>query len=156
MRRLVAALIVCSMALLVAMALLQQKSAQAGGTCPSPLPSCSTNGQLTELGPATYGCTEVGTEAVVVKSHLNAISPDGAGNFTGVLAGNKNDIGANTYRDFTPISGTYCVNTDNTGYLFPNFGTGCPITFVVAGGGTQIRLLDTSQPNADVWVCRKK
>jgi hypothetical protein len=108
------------------------------------------------LGPATYGCTEVGTEAVVVKSHLNAISPDGAGNFTGVLAGNKNDIGANTYRDFTPISGTYCVNTDNTGYLFPNFGTGCPITFVVAGGGTQIRLLDTSQPNADVWVCRKK
>ncbi|HYA35326.1 MAG TPA: hypothetical protein VEF03_06890 [Candidatus Binataceae bacterium] len=129
------------------------------GTCPNPLPGCTSSGTLADFT-GNFGCTAVTTNVpnggfAPVKASVLLISPDGKGNFAGKEAQNSNDPSvSNTYQDFTTVGGMYCVNTDDTGYLFPTGG--CPIAFVIDSGKQELRGIDSSEQRAGAMTCREQ
>lgn len=135
--------------------------AQTGNTCPSPLPTCTSSGLLSDFAAGTYACTGVKTNSDgQTKTSLLIITSNGAGSLTGKQAQNTNAPDPSTYKDFSAISATYCVNTDDTGYLTPGGNSGCPIAFVLDNGGagprTEARLIDSTENTAEAVVCKKQ
>ena len=83
---------------------------------------------------------------------------DGAGNITGKVAENRNAGGlVSLFSDFKTHTATYCVNTDGTGYIFPEGGH-CPLAFALdsfqSGEATEAHLLGTGSSSAYTIVCR--
>jgi len=131
-------------------------------TCPSPLPSCSSSSgtTLAQLS-GTYVCTQIGVNnansvsGAVVVATLSGTGTNGIGTGSFSLAQNSNGTG-NTYTDFgAPATLTYCVNTDGTGYIVP--GSNCPLAAAfddaVSGVFQELRLIDTTEGNAEAIVC---
>ncbi len=132
--------------------------AQFAPVCPSPLPTCSSSGPLSDLPAGSYACTGVTTRSDgIVKGEIVLVTSDGAGNISGKSAQNKNDSVGTTFKDFSQISSTYCVNTDDTGYITPSpTSNGCPLAFVIDSGRTEARLLSTEENQAQVLACKKQ
>jgi hypothetical protein len=131
-------------------------------TCPNPLPNCTSSGPLADLS-GKFACTGVKTGSDgIVRTELLLLNVNGGGGLSGTQAQNQNSTDPSTYSDFAPIpSGTiYCVNTDDSGYITPPAGNGCPLAFVIDNGGagvrTEVRLLSTQQNRAEAIVCKKQ
>jgi len=126
-------------------------------TCPSPTPSCSTGGNPGDLI-GTFGCTLVSTSSSgQITVSLLQIGADGNSNINDfAVVTNSNSGSGNTFVDWNTKSGTgtYCLNTDLTGYIFPPASAGiCPFAIFVDISGFEIRLLDSTQNNAGAAVC---
>ncbi|HLH76639.1 MAG TPA: hypothetical protein VKV28_07530 [Candidatus Binataceae bacterium] len=135
--------------------------AQAQQTCPSPLPTCASQGNF-ELVNGTYGCTEVTAHSDNTVEVGVIVLTAGGGTLNGSSASNSNQSSGTTYNDFSQqsISGTICVNADNTtGYLTPSASSkSCPLAMtlggIVSNTATQIRLLGTAEGRSQTVVCR--
>ena len=134
----------------------QIAGAAAGPTCPSPAPSCTTSGTLSNFYSGTYGCTLITTNSTGgVQVQLLTITSDGAGNISGQAAVNNNNPSGTTFSGFTALTtgATYCLNTDNTGYIFLA-GGGCPLALVIDYYSEEVRLIDTTENQAGAMTCR--
>ncbi len=122
-------------------------------TCPSPAPTCSSSGVLSDFSGA-FACTWISTATTgELKVQLVTLNADGAGNISGTRASNSDGTGS-TFVDFgPPASGaTYCLNSDDTGYIFGLFG--CPWTLVIDDTLGEVRLIETTETNAGAITCR--
>src|ERR1700732_3683284 len=64
--------------------------------CPSPQPTCSSPGALSDVA-GTFGCTSTRITAQVgSKGELKILTADGAGNISGNVVENKNDTSGDT------------------------------------------------------------
>ncbi len=88
---------------------------------------------------------------------VGTMDSSGTGNVTLNFAKNDNTSVATTFVPFpvTPVAGTYCLNGDDTGYIFP-VGGACPLAIVVNSFYGEVRLLDTTQNRAEVGVCEQE
>lgn len=149
--------------LVAAVALLQSAGtlwAQSSPTCPNPLPTCSTAGNLTDLN-GTFVCTQVeATSQGQINTAVTSIISNGAGGITGTQASNSNTSGSTTFQDFSALNGggaiTYCLNTNDTGYVFPSGSGSCPLALVIDNGKTEVRLISTNENDASAIVCNKQ
>ncbi len=136
-------------------------NAQSTQVCPSPAPSCSTKGTLTDLDGA-FACSQVETDSSnTVGVGILLFTSAGNGNGTAVLANNDNSTSTTTYQDFFTLTDIkYCVNTNDTGYLFLPEGSGCPMPFIIDNGNgasrSEVRLLWSTQNIAGLATCRKQ
>ena len=124
------------------------KSDAASETCPKPLSQCTSSspGTLAQItGP--FSCT--GT--VVGSGTAGPRSP---------VAENQNAGGlVSLFKGFQPHTATYCVNTDGTGYIFPE-NNHCPLAFTLdsfqSGQASEVRLLGTGSSSAYTIVCKRQ
>ena len=115
----------------------------------------------------SYSCTLVGLDGsgfpkvgLVVVTLTS--TGDGTGTTSGFQAQNTNNPNSSpTFKDFTSLSGTYCINSDNTtGYLNPGStnANSCPvaIAFSSVDGVTdaQFRTVDSTENRVSFTVCR--
>jgi len=125
----------------------------AQSSCP-PLPTCTSTGSLSDLS-GTFVCTEIQISSNgVAGTGILSVTSAGDGTLSTVLmARNSNNSSeTTTYHDFSSQgSATYCLNIDDTGYVFPS--NGCPLALVIDNGKTEIRLLDSTENNAQAVVC---
>lgn len=141
--------------MLVLAAMTTPKLAVSAETCPSPAPSCSSAGTLSDFE-GIFGCTVVNTESTgEVKVDVLKLDADGAGNISGSVVSNSNGAGS-TFVDFSAISGaTYCLNTDDTGYVFGLSPlTACPLALIVDDALGEVRLIKSSENTAGAITCR--
>jgi hypothetical protein len=131
-----------------------QRGLASAATCPSPAPTCTTSGALTDLS-ASYACTSVRTDSDgTVKTAILLVNSLGNGTGSVLIAQNDNSTSTTTYQDFTAQTFNYCVNTNDTGYLTP---TGeCPVAFVIDDGKTEVRLLNSAENRAELLTCKKQ
>lgn len=149
--------------LVAAVALLRSAGtvrAQGTPTCPNPQPVCSTAGNLADLT-GTFVCTVVeATSQGQTSTAVIAITSNGTGGITGSQASNSNASGNTTYQDFSSLNGgagiTYCLNTNDTGYVFPSGTSSCPLALVIDNGKTEVRLIGTTENDAMAIVCNKQ
>ena len=145
--------------LMVAAAILlasQIAGAVAGPTCPSPAPICTSIGTLSDFPSGIYGCTLITTNSAGgVRVQLLSITSDGAGNISGQVASNNNNPSGTTFSTFTALTtgATYCLNTDDTGYIFLA-GGGCPLALAIDFFQEEVRLIDTTENQAGAMTCR--
>jgi hypothetical protein len=143
-----------ALALLIA-TMMAPKTGVGAETCPSPAPTCSSSGTPSDLF-GTFGCTVVTTDVTgEVTVDLMKLDADGAGNISGSIVSNSNGSGS-TFVDFSPISGaTYCLNTDDTGYMF-GLGplTACPVALIIDDLLGEVRLIKTTETDAGAITCR--
>jgi len=149
--------------LLVALALIESAGtlwAQSTPTCPNPQPVCTTTGTLSDLS-GTFVCTlvEANTQGQT-NSSVVAITSNGTGGITGSQASNSNSSGSTTYKDFSGLNGgqaiTYCLNFNDTGYVFPSGSGSCPLAMVIDNSKTEVRLISTAENDALAIVCNKQ
>jgi len=148
------------MPLMMALAVLWMDGAEvnAAAVCPSPAPTCKTSGDVTLLV-GTYGCTLVSTNSSgVVTVVVSELVFDGFGDMNNQIQATNNNGAGKTFSPWIDQgAGTYCINTNQTGYIFP--ATGCPLAFTVDtldDTGTfyaEVRTLDSTQNLAAVAVC---
>lgn len=134
----------------------QIAGAAAGPTCPSPAPTCTSSGTLSNFAFGTYGCTLITTNSAGgVQVQLLTITSDGAGNISGQAATNSNNPSGTTFSTFTALTtgATYCLNTDDTGYIFLA-GGGCPLALAIDFFREEVRLIDTTENQAGAMTCR--
>jgi hypothetical protein len=146
------------------------KSDAASETCPKPLPPCTSSspGTLAQItGPFSCTGTVVGSGTAGPRSpapsvHVQVLegNSDGAGNITGKVAENQNAGGlVSLFKGFQPHTATYCVNTDGTGYIFPE-NNHCPLAFTLdsfqSGQASEVRLLGTGSSSAYTIVCKRQ
>jgi len=134
----------------------QIAGAAAGPTCPSPAPTCTSSGTLSDFPSGTYGCTLItSNSAGGVQVQLLTITSDGAGNISGQAATNNNNASGTTFSTFTALTSgaTYCLNTDDTGFIFLA-GGGCPLALAVDFFHEEVRLIDTTENQAGAMTCR--
>jgi len=135
--------------------------AQSTQVCPSPAPSCAPGGTLSHLDGA-YACSQVETDSTnTVGVGILLFTSNGNGTGSAVLANNDNSASTTTYQDFFPLTGiNYCVNSNDTGYLFLPEGSGCPMPFIIDNGTgtarTEVRLMWSTQNTAGLATCRKQ
>jgi len=143
--------------LMAATAMLLASQIANGQTCPSPAPSCSSSGTLTDFS-GTYSCTLVTTNSTGgVEVQLLTFNADGAGNISGGMgASNNNSSSGTTFSAFTALNNaTYCLNTDDTGYIFKAAGSGgCPLALAIDDSLSEVRLIDTTENTAGAMTCR--
>ena len=144
----------------------------AAGGCPSPAPTCSTSGTLSDFCGVQgllifqYACTVVGSysDGSVHVSLLVLGSTNCNGDIsTYEQTSNFNASSGSTFSGWANVgtqTGSYCLNDDDTGYLFPPSGQGlCPMAIVVdsaynPSGQPELRLMDTTENRAQVGVCQ--
>jgi hypothetical protein len=133
----------------------QIAGAAAGPTCPSPAPTCTSIGMLSDFSSGAYGCTLITTNSAGgVQVQLLSITSDGLGNISGQVASNNNNPSGATFSTFTAFTGaTYCLNTDDTGYIFLA-GGGCPLALAIDFFQEEVRLIDTTENQAGAMTCR--
>jgi hypothetical protein len=144
--------IVPALALLI-VAFTTPRTGVSAATCPSATPSCTTSGTLSDFD-GTFGCTLVSTASTgTVTVQLLKLVADGAGNVSGAVVSNSNGSGT-TFTDFTALTegATYCLNTDDTGYII--LASGCPLALVVDDALGEVRLIDTTENTAGAMTCR--
>lgn len=149
---------VISLMAAAAMLLVSQTAGAAavGPTCPSPAPSCTSSGTLSDFSPGTYGCTLITTNSAGgVQVQLLTITSDGQGDISGQAAVNNNNAAGTTFSAFTALTAgaTYCLNTDDSGYIFLA-GGGCPLALVIDFFQEEVRLIDTTENQAGAMTCR--
>ncbi len=127
--------------------------------CPSPAPKCASSSSATLKGlVGAFGCSNgaadsSGTDEVGIL----LVNFDGAGHFTNKSAHNGDSASGNTYQDFSTETGTYCVNSDGTGYSFPGTGNGgCPSAIVIDSAKSEIRTVNTQENLAKSAICKKQ
>ncbi len=132
------------------------RSVYAATTCPSPAPKCTSSSSATLKGLAgPFGCLGSGTKPNGIdKVSILLVTFDGVGHWTGKGAGNEDSASGNTFQDFSADSGTYCVNSDGTGYIFA--GDSCPIAMVIDSAKSEIRLIETQENQAQSTICGKQ
>jgi hypothetical protein len=134
----------------------QIAAAVAGPICPSPAPSCTSGGTLSDFYAGTYGCTLITTNSAgAVQVQLLAITSDGAGDISGQAAVNNNNASGTTFSDFTALTtgATYCLSPNDTGYIFLAGGA-CPLALVIDYYSEEVRLIDTTENQAGAMTCR--
>lgn len=150
--------------LLMTLALLWRNGGEvnAAATCPSPVPSCTSSGTLSDLI-GDFACTLVGTYSDgSVHVSLLELEFNGDGTGTALNQSSNNNSTGNTFSSWaSPGALTYCLNTDAgalqtapsaTGFLtLP--GAACPIAIIIDDGEDEVRLLDSSLNRALVGVC---
>jgi len=145
------------MPLMVALAILWMDSAEVNAACPTP--TCATLGDLT-LVSGTYGCTLVSTASNgLVTVVVSQLVFDGAGNMNNRIQATNNNGAGTTFSPWIDQgAGTYCINKNKTGYIFPATPA-CPIAFIVDALSldltfyTELRTLDSTENLAAVAVC---
>lgn len=129
------------------------------GTCPAPLPNCTSKGTLTNLS-GQFGCTGIETGSTGnVEVEVILVNSDGAGNLTSIKIATNQTMGTGaTFQDFQTVTGaTYCLNTDNTGFIFlPAVSGDCPLALVIDSTNKEGRLIGTSNNKAEAVVCRQQ
>lgn len=142
---------VCLILLVIATAVLASVGAEVNAACPTP--TCATSGDESLLD-GTFGCTLVSTASSgLVTVSVIQLNFDGLGDVSSAIqTTNKNAASGTTFVPWTSLgAGTYCINTDQTGYIFP--ATGCPMAYIVDTALTEIRTLDSTQNLASTAVC---
>ncbi len=134
-------------------------NAQSTSNCPSPAPTCTSTGALTDFQ-GTYACSEVETDSTNTTTvGITLITSEGTGSLTVLAAKNNNSTSTTTFQDFKTSTGiSYCVNTDDTGYAFSPADNGCPMAFIIDNGNgtahSEIRLLDSTESTAKLVTCK--
>jgi len=144
-----------SLALVLAM--LWRNGAEVNAACPTP--SCATNTNVGDFLPGTYGCTIVSTRSDgSVHVSLAQMTSDGLGNITKFATVDNSNTSGTTFSTWTTqfTTGTYCLNTDDTGYIFPPASFGCPFAIFIDISGFEVRLLDSTQTRAGAAVCEQQ
>jgi hypothetical protein len=124
-----------------------------------PTVTCTPGGGDPSLFTAgTFGCTLVSTSSGgVITVSLVEIGSDGAGNINQFATATNNTNGSGTtFTDWTSkgTNGTYCLNPDQSGYIFPPAAAGiCPFAIFIDISGFEVRLLDSTQNTAAAAVC---
>jgi len=144
-----------ALSLALALAMTIGLGAEVKAACPTV--SCSSAGNPGDFI-GTFGCTLVSTSSSgLITVSLLQIASDGNSNITAyAVVNNSNNGSGNTFVDWNTKSGTgtYCLNTDLTGYIFPPASAGiCPFAIFVDISGFEVRLLDSTQNNAGAAVC---
>lgn len=133
-------------------------NAQSTSNCPSPAPACTSTGSLADFKGGTYACSGVQTDSTNTTSvGITLITSTGSGGLTVLEAKNNNSTSTTTFQDFATETGiTYCVNTDDTGYVFSL--TGCPMAFIIDNGNgtarSEVRLMDSTENIAKLVTCK--
>ena len=133
-------------------------------TCPSPVPSCAASVPSPSNLFGQYGCTMVETTSTgVVQVQVLTITADGNGNITTTFpasnqaASSSNNPSGSTFSPFTASAfagGTYCLNADDTGYIYPPAGaSACPLALVIDSFYDEVRLIDTTENQAGAMTC---
>ncbi len=137
-------------------------NAQSTQICPSPAPSCSSSGTLSDLN-GNYACSQVKTNSSgVISVSIGLLTYDGNGNVSNLQAKNNNGTSTTTFQAFEVSNpGTYCLNTDKTGYIFPSTSSsGCPTAFIIDNGNgtanSEVRQMDSTENAAKLMTCRKQ
>jgi hypothetical protein len=133
-----------------------QIAGAAGPTCPSPAPSCTSGGNLSDFYADTYGCTLITTNSAGgVQVQLLTITSDGEGNISGTAAVNSNNASGTTFSGFTALTtgATYCLSPNDSGYIFLAGGA-CPLALVIDQYEEEVRLIDTTENQAGAMTCR--
>jgi hypothetical protein len=144
--------IVPALALLI-VALTTPRTGVRAATCPSTTPTCTTSGTLSDfLG--VFGCTAVITfNTGQVEVDVLKIDADGNGGITGSIVSNTNGSGT-TFTDFTLITGaTYCLNTDDTGYVL-GVGSPCAKALIIDDALGEVRMIGSDENEAQAVTCR--
>jgi hypothetical protein len=129
------------------------RTGMSAATCPSSTPSCTAGGILSDFQ-GIFGCTTVATNNTgQVYVAVLKIDADGIGGITGSIVSNNNGSGT-TFADFTAISGaTYCVNPDDTGYVF-GVGSPCAKALIIDDALGEVRMIGSDENNAEAITCR--
>ncbi len=147
--------------LALALAMLWTNGAEVNAACPTVSCSSSTNiGDICDdnYGVATtFGCTFVGTFSDgSIHTTVAYLTFDCNGNITAYQATSNSNGTGTTFSNWASLgtNGTYCLNSDDTGYITPPSATGgCPIAIMLDAYQTELRALDTTQNRAQVGVC---
>ncbi len=138
-------------------------SVHAAASCPSPAPKCTSSSSTTLKRLAgTFGCSFGATESSGTNGvQIDLATIDGKGHVSGKEANNDDSPTGNTYEDFSSrnnaFTGTYCVNSDGTGYYFPSASSGdCPSALVIDSAGSEIRLIGSYENEARSGICKKQ
>ena len=140
----------------MALAVLWAYCAQVNAACPTP--TCSTSGDQGDFT-GTFGCTIVNTNSdSSVHVSLAQIISDGQGHITQFATATNSNTSGTTFSAWGTqwTTGTYCLNTDDTGYVFPPSGSGCPFAIFIDISGFEVRLLDSTQNTAGAAVCEQQ
>ena len=150
---------------ILAFATLWDNGAVANAACPTV--SCLSPGSA-GLFAGTFGCTIVTTLSNgQVDAALAQLTSDGGGHITGyTTVTNNNNSSGTTFSAWAngPFNGgTYCLNSDGSGYLFPASGSPvCPyalfldITTNSLSQAFEARLMDSTPNTAGAAVCEQE
>lgn len=148
---------VFAMSLALALTALWTNGAEVNAACPTP--TCSAGGNPGDFF-GTFGCTIVSTHSDgTVHVSLAQMVSDGQGNVTKFsTAVNANNASGTTFAPWAQqfTNGTYCLNSDDTGYVFPPAAFGCPFAIFIDISGFEVRLLDSTQNTAGAAVCEQQ
>jgi hypothetical protein len=141
--------------LALTLAVLWGNGAEVNAACPTPAPTCTSSALGDFIG--TFGCTIVSTRSDgSVHVSLAQVVSDGSGHITKFTTVDNSNTSGTTFTPWTSqfTNGTYCLNTDDTGYIFPPaaFG-GCPFAIFIDISGFEVRLLDSTLNRAGAAVC---
>jgi hypothetical protein len=131
----------------------------ANAACPTV--SCQNPGSLAPFA-GTFGCTFVTTLSNgQVNASLAQVTSDGNGNITSFIeTTNNNNSSGSTFTPWptspTFTNGTYCLNSDQSGYITPPPSFGCPFAIFVDITGFEVRLMDSSPNTAGAAVCEQE
>ena len=143
--------------LALTLATLWSSGAEVNAACPAP--TCTSSGNNGDFTGA-FGCTIVSTRSDgSVHVSLAQMTSDGSGHITKfTTVDNNNAASGSTFTTWTSqfTTGTYCLNTDDTGYIFPPPAFGCPFAIFIDISGFEVRLLDSTQNRAGAAVCEQQ
>ncbi len=131
--------------------------AQVNAACPSVSCATNSNGDICDDNsgaPTTFGCTIVTTSSTgTVQTAVAYLTFDCAGNITAFHQASNNNGSGTTFSNWASkgTTGTYCLNNDDTGYIFPP--SGCPYAIMLDAYTTEVRMLDTTPNTAGAGVC---
>ena len=146
----------------LALAMLWGVGAEVNAACPTvSCPSGGTNNldmcAYNNYDPTSFACTFVGTFSdSSVHTAVAFLTFDCDGNVTTYNATSNSNGTGTTFSNWASLgtNGTYCLKSDDTGYIFPPSATGsCPIAIVLDASQSELRTLDTTQNRAQVGVC---
>ncbi len=105
----------------------------------------------------TFSCTFVGTFSDgSIHTTVAYLTFDCEGNVTAYQATSNTNTGGSTFSDWASQgTTTYCIKSDDTGYIFPPTAASCPISIVLDASQSEIRALDTTPDRAQVGVCEQ-
>jgi len=139
--------------LALALAALWTNGAEVNAACPTV--SCSAGGNPGDFT-GTFGCTIVSTRSDgSIHVSLAQITSDGNGNITAFTTVDNNNTSGTTFSPWTSqfTTGTYCLNSDDTGYIIPPVTYGCPFAIFIDISYYEVRLLDSTQNRSGAAVC---
>lgn len=145
--------------LMLVLAVMCGSVAQVNATCPTV--SCASGGTNNSDicddnsdASTTYGCTIVTTSSTgTVQTAVAYLTFDCSGGVSAYHQASNNNGSGTTFSNWASkgTTGTYCLNSDDTGYITPP--SGCPYAIMLDAYASELRMLDTTPNTAGAGVC---